>query len=146
MRTRPFGVRGLLVAALCGIVFHGQAQDSGFNWRDDATQFASFPAEYNAVATAEGSSRGWLVGSADTILRTENLGLEWTPLTSGLGSGYDWYGVDFADESTGWVVGSWAKVSLLSSSCPTEDNVRSKCPPCDTASCLQLLSFREVLT
>eukprot|EP00959_Pyramimonas_sp_CCMP1952_P315176 6596819-Pyramimonas_sp.AAC.1 len=110
-RPRAFHV-GLWVATLCGVVLQGRAQTSGFAWRNDATQFGSnSEVVYNDVSTVEGSTRGWLVGSGDTILRTENLGLEWTPLSSGLGSGYDWHAVDFSDVNTGWVVGTWVKVA-----------------------------------
>ena len=96
---------------MCGVVQHAHAT-SGFDWRQDAVQNDNGRQTVSwAVDTVDGG-KGWIVGSGDKIVKTENFGEVWSTQSSNLGSGYDWYGVDFYDDNTGWVVGSWAKVSL----------------------------------
>jgi hypothetical protein len=71
-----------------------------------------------ASATIPDSAVGWSVGGDNLILKTVNYGNDWTVQTSpiylsiinGTRVGYDWYGVSFVDENTGFVVGSEGKV------------------------------------
>lgn len=52
--------------------------------------------------------RGWVVGDSGTILHTDDAGISWQPLTSGIR--YSLNCVVFPNEHTGWAAGSHASV------------------------------------
>jgi photosystem II stability/assembly factor-like uncharacterized protein len=63
---------------------------------------------YYKCSTSTFSGRVWISGKLGTVLRSDNIGAQWTvqnPVTS-----YDLNGINFVDESKGWVVGNLSVV------------------------------------
>jgi photosystem II stability/assembly factor-like uncharacterized protein len=58
-----------------------------------------------------GDNDAFAVGDADTVLRSSDRGFTWSATAgTGLGARYDWFGVRFASDQDGWVVGTEGKV------------------------------------
>lgn len=52
--------------------------------------------------------KAWIVGNGGKALRTDNIGAQWIPLTTG--KSQDLYSVDFVDGDQGWAVGDSAVI------------------------------------
>eukprot|EP00959_Pyramimonas_sp_CCMP1952_P468123 9492690-Pyramimonas_sp.AAC.1 len=79
------------------------------------------------------NSVGWLVGEADTILKSQDGGMSWHVGSSGLvptrlAIAYAWHGIGMCSDTHGWVVGQYGDLGVV---IHTKVSSKSALPVCD---------------